>query len=38
VALTIINQGMDPQNVVVLVGGLAAWEVAGYPLESGTTP
>jgi 3-mercaptopyruvate sulfurtransferase SseA len=26
---------MDPANVYVLMGGLAAWGAAGYPMESG---
>jgi 3-mercaptopyruvate sulfurtransferase SseA len=36
VALYVINQGMDPENVYVLLGGFDAWQAAGYATESGT--
>ena len=29
-ALYVIRQGMDPESVYALLGGLAAWEDAGY--------
>jgi 3-mercaptopyruvate sulfurtransferase SseA len=35
VALTVIEGGVDPSKVYALLGGLAAWDAAGYPLESG---
>jgi rhodanese-related sulfurtransferase len=38
VALYVINQGIDPRRVYALVGGLAAWDAAGYPLASGDQP
>jgi 3-mercaptopyruvate sulfurtransferase SseA len=38
VALRVISQGFDPQNVYVLKGGLAAWQSAGYAVTSGETP
>ena len=31
-----IEQAADPQNVYALVGGLEAWEEAGYPIREGT--
>lgn len=34
-ALYVIQQGMNPAKVYALLGGLAAWEEAGYPMESG---
>ena len=37
-ALTVINEGIDPQRVYVLEGGLAAWDAAGYPMASGNQP
>ena len=33
-ALTLQDRGVT--NVVVLKGGLAAWQRAGYPVEAGT--
>jgi rhodanese-related sulfurtransferase len=38
VALLAINNGIDPQNVYALKGGLSAWQAAGYPMASGATP
>jgi rhodanese-related sulfurtransferase len=35
VALQVINRGMDLENVYALLGGLGAWQTAGYPVESG---
>jgi len=35
VALTVIGEGSDPAKVYALEGGLAAWDAAGYPLETG---
>lgn len=29
----VIGQGMPPENVYALLGGLAAWKAAGYPVE-----
>jgi 3-mercaptopyruvate sulfurtransferase SseA len=35
VALYVIEQGMDPANVYVLLGGLAGWKSAGYATSAG---
>ena len=35
-ALYVIQQGGDPQETYALIGGLAAWEEAGYPVSKGT--
>lgn len=37
-ALELIKRGIDPQNLYVLKGGLAAWQEAGYPMASGANP
>jgi rhodanese-related sulfurtransferase len=33
VALAVIERGFDAHNVYALVGGLQAWEAAGYAVE-----
>jgi rhodanese-related sulfurtransferase len=35
VAFTVIDQGKDPSKAYALVGGLDAWQAAGYPMGSG---
>jgi rhodanese-related sulfurtransferase len=35
VAFYVIGQGKDPARVYALLGGLGAWEAAGYPMASG---
>jgi hypothetical protein len=35
VALNVIKQGVDPEKVYALLGGLAAWQSAGFPMASG---
>ena len=32
-ALYVIKQGIGPENVYALLGGLEAWEAAGYSME-----
>ena len=34
-ALYVIEQGMDSELVYALLGGFAAWQAAGLPVESG---
>jgi len=36
VAFYVIGRGGDPQKVYAMVGGLDAWEEAGYPITKGT--
>jgi hypothetical protein len=38
VALLAIKQGIDPQNVYALEGGLSEWYAAGHPIVSGANP
>jgi len=38
VALIVINQGIDPENVFALKGGFEAWTKAGYPTAAGGGP
>jgi 3-mercaptopyruvate sulfurtransferase SseA len=38
VALIAILQGVDPERVYALQGGLAAWQAAGYPMSRGEAP
>jgi 3-mercaptopyruvate sulfurtransferase SseA len=38
VALNVIDLGMDPENVYVLLGGFDVWQAAGYPTASGNSP
>jgi 3-mercaptopyruvate sulfurtransferase SseA len=33
VASTVIDNGFEAQKVYALLGGLQAWEDAGYPVE-----
>jgi hypothetical protein len=33
VALKVIDLGTDPNHVYLLLGGLAAWDAAGYEIE-----
>ena len=35
-AFHVIKHGGDPQKTYALIGGLAAWEEAGYPVSKGT--
>jgi len=35
VALHVIKLGMAPEKVYVLLGGLRAWQSAGYAMASG---
>ena len=32
-ALQLVERGIDEARVYALLGGLAAWEGAGYPVE-----
>ena len=33
VAWYVIERGVDPTNVYVLLGGFEVWQTAGYPTE-----